>query len=243
MRIAWDTGERVYTSGISQGVMYPGNSPGVAWNGLVSVTESADNDRATGYTDGRAYHIQGISRGFSGIISAFTYPDELEPFISQVYGKSAAAQHHIFGLSYRTNREVHLVYNVLLSRNTKEYRSPSPEEEPVSLEWDFTTTPVKIPGGKPSSHIVIMVADTQAFADLETLIYGDDENEPLLPLPEDVIAIFESYATLKVTDNGDGTFTVTGPDEAITIIDSTTFRIDWPSVVPVDDTTYRISSL
>jgi hypothetical protein len=244
MRITWDTPEkRFFSSGLSQGVLYPGISPGVSWNGLISVAETGDQDQEANYLDGRKYNRRSAAQGFSGTISAYTYPDELEPFISAIYGDQAPHVRRLFGFSYRTNREIHLVYNVLLARNVKRYSSSGKQTDPVLLEWNFTTLPVKIPGGKVSSHLVIMVSDSPAITDLEALIYGDDENDPLLPPAEDILEIFESRTILRVTDNGDGTWTATGPDEAITIIDADTFQIDWPSVIFTGDMTYMISSL
>jgi hypothetical protein len=64
-----------------------------------------------------------------------------------------------------------------------------------------------------------------------------------LPDPQEIFDIFEANSILRVVDNGDGTFTVTGPDDAITMLDDTTFEIDWPSVVVIDSNTYEISSL
>jgi hypothetical protein len=64
-----------------------------------------------------------------------------------------------------------------------------------------------------------------------------------LPTPEELLGIFERTALLQVVDNGDGTFTVTGPDEAIQMLDPTTFQIAWPSAVYLDAESYSLSSL
>ena len=51
-RLTWDkTGERYYETGVKQGVLYPIQadgrySKGVAWNGLISVTESPSGAEA-----------------------------------------------------------------------------------------------------------------------------------------------------------------------------------------------------
>lgn len=244
MRATWDdTILRLFSQGVSQGMLYPEISPGVAWNGLVSVTEAGEPDQDANYFDGQRYHNRGIPGTFAGTISAYTYPDELEPYIG-ISGIFQGQQRQSFGLSYRTNREIHLVYNVLTVPAKPAYQTISDKPTPVTFDWDFSTTPVEIPGGKPASHLVIMVDQSQpgAISDLENLIYGNDTDDPVLPDPVDVIALFESYTTVRVTDNGDGSFTVSGPDADVSV-SGHTFTVNWPSVIFTTIGTYRISSL
>jgi hypothetical protein len=244
MRITWDAPEdRPYSEGVSQGVMFPDDSPGVAWNGLISVARSPGQTLEPRYFDGQKYHDRNITGPFAGTISAYTYPDELEPYIG-VSGAYTGQRRRSFGFCFRTNRELHLVYNVLLAPSDSEYRTVGDSPDPVTFAWDFTTVPEKIPGGKPSSHLVIMTDDAQpgAISDLEALIYGDDVNDPFMPLPAEVRSIFESYMPFSVTDNFDGTWTATGSGAAISMIDDTTFRINWPTVVLIDEVTFTISS-
>jgi hypothetical protein len=58
-----------------------------------------------------------------------------------------------------------------------------------------------------------------------------------------VLEMFESGAILRIVDHGDGTWTATGPDEAIKMLSSTMFEITWPSAIYIDTETYKISSL
>jgi hypothetical protein len=91
--------------------------------------------------------------------------------------------------------------------------------------------------------VVTDFADPDALAQLEDILYGNADNEPSLPDPQTVYELFESNTVLKITDNGDGTWTATGPDSVITMLDADTFQIDWPSAILVDGTTYQIYSL
>jgi hypothetical protein len=244
MRIIWDDlGNRNYISGISQGVLYPEKAPGVPWNGLVSVTESGEDAGDTRYFDGQKYHIGVPGSIFSGTISAYTYPDEFEPCIG-ISGIFTAQQRKSFSFSYRNNSEIHVVYNALAATSKPVYSSLSEEISPALFEWPFTTQPVKIPGGKPSSHIVIMTdeCDPATLYDLEALIYGDDVNDPVLPTVSQILAIFESYMVFQVTDNGDGTWTADGPGTMLSMLDSETFQINSSSTIFLDDKTYTISS-
>lgn len=219
MRVTWDD-VRPYTQGIKQGVLYPENSPGVAWNGLTSVTEKGDDSSSSLYLDGQKIRTRVAPSSFAGTIKALTYPDEFEPMIGLVSGISSQARQS-FGFSYRNNREIHLVYNALAAPSSDQYSSLSDQSSPVEFSWDFTTQPVEIPGGRKSSHLVVLIdyAQSGAISSLEALLYGDDTNDPSLPDPAAVLDIFESNAVLRITDNGDGTWTAVGPDDVITMVD------------------------
>jgi hypothetical protein len=243
MRVTWDD-DPSYSLGVNSGVLYPQNSPGVAWNGLISVIDSGDEAPTALYLDGQKVGDRSVPSTFSGTISAFMYPDEFEPCIG-VSDRVSSQPRQPFGFTYRSNNELHLVYNAIVAPSSDEYSTLGESPTALAFSWDFTTLPVDIPAGRPSAHLVVMVdyAQPDALSDLEDLLYGDDENEPSLPLPSDVTAIFESYTTLQITDNGDGTWTATGPDDVITMLDDVTFQIAWPSAIFTGTTTYTISSL
>jgi len=92
----------------------------------------------------------------------------------------------------------------------------------------------------------VVSADTaysSAVSDLEDVLYGTATSDPHLPTPDEVLAIFEANSILQIIDNGDGTWTAIGPDDAITMLDANTFQIDWPSAVYIDANFYTIHSL
>lgn len=199
----------------------------------------SDTDVSIRFLDGVKYQQNRFLGYFSGNIEAYYYPSG---FHEDVFTRKRVRS---FGLSYRTgtakNYRIHLVYNVTVSPPTHIYQ----QGETDPFRWLFTSLPVEIPGFNRSAHLIIDVATAYAstVSDLEDVLYGTEETDPRLPTPEEVLAIFEENSILKVTDHGDGSFTVTGPDSAITMIDSTTFEITWPSVVLIDSDTYQISSL
>lgn len=215
MQIAWDQ-DSFYSLGVHNGVLYPQNTPGVAWNGLVSVVEDGDSAPTALYIDGQKILDRSVPSAFAGTISAYTYPDEFEIYDGNVNGVTAQTR-QTFGLSFMDNRELHLVYNALASPSGSSYTTIGDSPTLTTFSWDFTTTPVEIPAGRPSSHIVIMVdyAQAEALFALQNIIYGDDVNDPSLPDPATILEIFESYTTLRITDNGDGTWTATGPDSVV----------------------------
>jgi hypothetical protein len=212
-QIVWDTGTRTYSRGVSQAVLYTKNPPGVPWNGLISVTQKGDPKSVSLYVDGQLYRNRNVPDTFAGTISAYTYPDELEPYLGVVNGVTAQPK-PVFGLTYRNNNEIHLVYNVLLDPSSDDYVSLSNNSNPVAFSWAFTTLPENIPGGRPGAHVVIDVATANATAvsALEAIIYGDDANAPSLPTIQAVYDLFAAYALLIIVDNGDGTWTAIDGD-------------------------------
>ena len=225
------------------GVLYPPDSPGVAWNGLIAVNEEGSSTQEARYFDGVRYDNQNPSLPFSGTLSAYTYPDELEACIGTKDFFTAQSSRP-FGFSYRTNTEIHLVYGTLLNPSQRSYTSISDQSDPVAFQWAFTTLPQKIPGGKPSSHIVILVEDVppDVMIQLENALYGDDEDDPWLPSVEDIGGMYDFVATLLITDNGDGTWTADGPDELVTLLPGGKFQITADTLTYVDLHTYFVST-
>src|ERR1700761_5851880 len=113
MRISWDE-IRNLPRGLSNGVLYPQNSLGVPWNGLISVSAKGDGSSSSVFIDGQKVRNR-ISPGvFSGTISAYSYPDEFEPCIGLDSGISNQRKQY-FGLSFRTSTELHIVYNAVVA--------------------------------------------------------------------------------------------------------------------------------
>lgn len=243
MRIVWDVGQRPYSEGISQGMLYPRDTPGVAWNGLISVTEASDQSQEAKYFDGVRYLTRSPMIPFAGSISAYTYPDELELYIG-TKDFFTGQPNRLFDLAYSTNNELHLVYGVLLAPSPRPFSTISDKIDPVPFQWNFTTLPQKIPGGKPTAHIVILPEDVpeEVMAGFEAMIYGDDEDDPRMPSVAEIVAMYEFAATMLVTDNEDGTFTVSGPDAYVSPTTSGHFTINSPSLVMIDTITYSVST-
>lgn len=219
-KIQWDkVGERVAETGIDQGVLYkPDNngvySDGVAWNGLTAVTESPTGAEASPqYADNQKYLNLVSAEEFSGTIEAFTYPEEFEEcegVLKSAGGVLITQQaRKAFGFSYRSlivndtegndfGEKVHLVYGALATPSEKAHSTVNESPELTALSWEFTTTPVEVPGHKPSAHLILdsRVLDETAFNQLKDILYGDEGNDPRLPLPAEVIDLFEGTTTV-----------------------------------------------
>ena len=208
-KLVWDqTGERLYETGVKKGVLYvqeAGAYPkGVAWNGLTAVTESPSGAEATPlYADDIKYLNLMSAEEFGGTIEAYTYPDEFKACngeASLATGVSIGQQSRkTFGFCYRTiigndtdgndyAYKLHLVYGALASVSEKAYASVNDSPEAITFSWEFTTTPVEVEGFKPTSIVTIdsTTADETKLKALEDILYGSEDAEPRLPLPEEI---------------------------------------------------------
>lgn len=219
-KIVWDkTGERLYETGVKQGVLYPQESglypKGVAWNGLMSVTESPSGAEPTPlYADDIKYLNLVSAEEFGATIEAYTYPEEFEPCdgsASLAEGVIVGQQNRKpFGLSYKTTigndvngndhgYKLHLIYGATAAPSEKGYTTINDSPEAIAFSWEVTTSPVTIPGFKPSASITIdsTKVDSEKLAALEEILYGKDgttepESEAVearLPLPTEIISI------------------------------------------------------
>lgn len=218
-KILWDlTGERTYETGADHGVLYEPNNQGaydtgVAWNGLTSVSENPTGAEATPlYADNIKYLNLISAEEFGATIEAYTFPDEFEKYDGLGVPSPGVAigqqSRGVFGFSYRTiigndvdgndhGYKLHLVYGAQASPSQKAYNTVNDTPEAITLSWEITTTPVAVTGMKPTATITIdsTKVDATALGVLEDFLYGTAGTDPRLPLPDEVIDIFDGTIT------------------------------------------------
>ena len=223
-RLVWDnTGERFYETGVKMGVLYPavnGAYPkGVVWNGLTSVSETPSGADANNiYADDIKYLSLRAAEEFGATVEAYTYPDEFavcDGSASVAKGVTIGQQtRKPFGLCYRTvlgndvdandhGYKLHLIYGATASPSERQYQTVNDSPEAITFSWEMTTTPVTVPGFKPTACLTIdsTKADALKLKALEDILYGGDDTEARLPLPEEVISILGGTAEYDITLN------------------------------------------
>jgi hypothetical protein len=155
--------------------------------------------------DGVKYLDHEVQGEFSGKISAFTYPDELEdlqgvgqfaPGVS-VYDQPSKT----FGLSYRTTlgddisadagHRIHVLYNLRAVPDDTSYATQGSDVSPVQFGWTITSTPPAVFGIRPTAHISFNTrkmapADVAA---VEAALYGTALADAQLPSMTELLAL------------------------------------------------------
>lgn len=212
-KIVWDkTGERLYETGVRNGVLYvmegAAYPKGVPWNGLTAVTESPSGAEATAlYADDIKYLNLISAEEFGATVEAYTYPDEFK----QCNGEAELAEgvtigqqtRKTFGMCYRTvigndvenegyGYKLHMLYGCVAAPSERAYSTINDSPEAITFSWEIKTTPVNVEGFKPTATLTIdsTKVDAEKLAALEALLYGTDEAEAKLPLPDEIAALF-----------------------------------------------------
>ncbi len=227
-KLVWDqTGERFYETGIDRAVLYLKVSKeypkGVAWNGLISVTESPSGGEATPlYADNIKYLNLMSTEEFGATIEAYTYPDEFKRCLGEhtiIPGVTIGQQKKSrFGLCYRTligndkngtdyGYKIHLIYDCLVSSSSeKDYATINDNPEAITFSWEISTNPVSVDGFKPTAFLVL---DSTKFKSaglvnvlrgIEEVLYGSSNATARLPLISEIRELFQFHMYLRDSD-------------------------------------------
>ena len=218
-RLVWDkTGEHLYETGVDHGVLYFPDQTGaykngVAWNGLISVSESPSGAEATGqYADNIKYLNLISAEEFGATIEAYTYPEEFEAcngnkeLVDNTGVYVGQQSRSVFGFCYRTmigndtdgqdhGYKLHLVYGCQVSPSEKAYQTINDSPEALTFSWELSTTPVNVTGKKPTALLVIdsTKIDSTKLAKIEAKLYGDETpTGAVLPTPDEIAEILSA---------------------------------------------------
>lgn len=216
-KLVWDQiGERFYETGVNQAALYVqegGAYPkGVAWSGITAVTESPSGAEASPlYADNIKYLNLIGNEEFGATIEAYTYPEEF----AQCDGSASLAtgvtigqqKRNSFGLAFKTllgndtdgtehGYKLHMIYGATAAPSEKAYASVNESPEAITFSWEVTTIPVNVAGFKPTSIVTIdsTKADPTKLAALEAILYGSEDQEARLPLPDEIAQIMGDSA-------------------------------------------------
>jgi len=214
--LTWDkTGERFYETGVKKGVLYLMDtngtySKGVAWNGLTSVTEKPTGADANAlYADDIKYLNLIAAEDFEASIEAYTYPDEFaecdgsaEIAPGVMIGQQNRKQ---FGFTFVSTLgndvdlnnygyKLHIIYAAQVTPSEAGFETINDSPDAITFSWDLSTTPLTVTGYKPTAHIVInsTKADKTKLKALEDILYGTEDTEPRLPLPDEIAELMKA---------------------------------------------------
>lgn len=198
-KLQWDKIEdRIFEAGVDQGVLYPLDGPGVAWNGLVSVSEKTSREVKSYYLDGMKFLDHYVPGAYSAQLQAFTYPRELDEILGIREFIPGVRIHDqrvgMFHLSYRTfigdpldgldlGYKLHLVYNLTANPNDAAFNSLANQLSANMFSWDLSGIQTSMWGIRPANHLSFdsRYTNPDILANLEAQLYGTEDADPTIP--------------------------------------------------------------
>ncbi|MFL5660112.1 MAG: hypothetical protein ACJ8BW_02040 [Ktedonobacteraceae bacterium] len=174
---------------------------------MVSVDETAGQEVNPFYIDGVKFLNHRVSGSYSGKVSAFTYPDELDDllgmteFVPGMFAHDQPAS-KFFDLSYRTmvgndvegfdhGYKIHILYNLIAALSDTTMSTVGDSVAPQTFEWSIYGTPPTATGIRPTSHISLdsRRLDPEMMTQLEESLYGSATQDPDLPILTELLAL------------------------------------------------------
>jgi hypothetical protein len=254
--LTWDqVGDRRYEAGVDRGVLYLPDTV-VPWNGLTSIEEIVNRESKSFYQDGIKYLDFQVLGEYAATLKAYTYPDEFDQVMGIATDGRGLYIHDqrpkTFDLCYRTKigndldgldhgYRIHLLYNLLATPSNVAFGTVESNAVPIEFQWALSSTPEFLSGYRPTAHLSLKSTDFDAgyLAFVESLLYGTDTSEPYLPSMAEMFDLVANRIT--IVDNGDGSWTATGSDRVVELLNATTFQLSGVQATFLSEGTYEIT--
>nr|DAE94028.1 MAG TPA: tail tube protein [Caudoviricetes sp.] len=209
-----ELGKRFYETGVSNAVLFPqaddGTYPkGVAWNGITAANESPSGAESNDqYADNMVYLSLTGAEKFEGTIEAFSSPaefDECDGMKEISKGLTVSQQtRKPFGFAYKSilgndtkgndyGYKLHIWYGCKAAPSERSHSTVNDSPEPQNPSWSISSTPVAVPGAKPSSVLTFNSTTTpdDKLKKIEDILYGTNEADARLPLPTELLELLK----------------------------------------------------
>lgn len=209
-----ELGKRFYETGVSNAVLFPqaddGTYPkGIAWNGITAANESPSGAESNDqYADNIVYLSLTGTEKFEGTIEAFSSPaefDECDGMKEISKGLTVSQQtRKPFGFAYKSilgnytkgndyGYKLHIWYGCKAAPSERSHSTVNDSPEPQNPSWSISSTPVEVPGAKPSSVLTFNSTTTPAdkLKKIEDILYGTEAADARLPLPTELLDLLK----------------------------------------------------
>lgn len=209
-----ELGKRFYETGVSNAVLFPqaddGTYPkGIAWNGITAANESPSGAESNDqYADNIVYLSLTGAEKFEGTIEAFSSPaefDECDGMKEISKGLTVSQQtRKPFGFAYKSilgndikgndyGYKLHIWYGCKAAPSERSHSTVNDSPEPQNPSWSISSTPVAVPGAKPSSVLTFNSTTTPAdkLKKIEDILYGTEAADARLPLPTELLELLK----------------------------------------------------
>lgn len=211
-KLVWDKIEdRIFEAGIDHGVLYPLAGSGVAWNGIVSISEKTSREIKSYFLDGIKFLDHYVLGTYSAKLQAFTYPKELDEILGMREFIPGVRVHDqpvgMFHLCYRTligdpldgldlGYKLHLIYNLTANPSDSAFNSLADQMSANTFEWDISGVQTSMWGIRPTNHLSFDSRHTAPaiLANLEAKLYGTATTNPSMPNLVSLLAELEAAA-------------------------------------------------
>lgn len=216
-KMVWDQiGERLYETGVEQVALFPmaagAYGAGIPWNGVTAFNVTPSGAELNKfYANNKNYLTLATPEEVGATVECYTYPKEFKPCLGYA---SAAAGVYIgqqarsaFGLVAKTivgndteqnkhGYKLHILYNSLAKPSEEAHSTVNESVEPGTFSYELSTTPIAVAGYENSAYICVdsTEAEPEKLKALEAIIYGSEEVEPRLPLPDEVLTTLGTVA-------------------------------------------------
>lgn len=220
-RLVWDqVGEKTYQTGAKNGVLYDQTAGkydhGVAWNGLTAVNETPSGGEATDiYADDAKYLSLMSAETLGATIEAYTTPKEFDKYNGEADiedGVTVGQQDRgTFGFVYvstigndtdgnKFGYIIHCLYGCKASPSEESHSTINESPEAITLSYSINTTPVPVTvNGEQKKTASLKINSTKITAAqlkaIEDVLFGSDEHEARLPLPDEIADIIKKAKT------------------------------------------------
>lgn len=232
-RATWgDLSKRLYQTGVDRGMLYvdTGIKFAAPWTGLVSITEQPDGgDGQAFFIDGRKHLNTPAGEDYKATLEAFDAPPEFAPCAGwgqMSTGLFAVDQPRLrFSFSYRTligsvlagpnyGYKIHIIMNAVGQLANFTHITVDDKAQPKTHSWTITTSPVSVPGKRPTAHFIFDTRHVSAtgIRMIENILYGDDSYDPRLPTVDEIVYLLSvpenagSVSLKKPSLAGTGTY-------------------------------------
>ena len=209
-----ELGKRFYETGVSNAVLFPqaddGTYPkGVAWNGITAANESPSGAESNDqYADNMVYLSLTGAEKFEGTIEAFSSPAEFDECDGMKELSKGLTVHQQtrkpFGFAYKSilgndikgndyGYKLHIWYGCKAAPSERSHSTVNDSPEPQNPSWSISSTPVAVPGAKPSSVLTFNSTTTPAdkLKKIEDILYGTEAADARLPLPAELLELLK----------------------------------------------------
>ena len=201
-------------TGVSNAVLFPqaddGTYPkGVAWNGITAANESPSGAESNDqYADNMVYLSLTGAEKFEGTIEAFSSPAEFDECDGMKELSKGLTVHQQtrkpFGFAYKSilgndikgndyGYKLHIWYGCKAAPSERSHSTVNDSPEPQNPSWSISSTPVAVPGAKPSSVLTFNSTTTPAdkLKKIEDILYGTEAADARLPLPTELLELLK----------------------------------------------------